>query len=1140
MRWNRLLLLVLAVVLLVVGAGLAFLSTLDLNDYKQNIERFVVRQTGRAFAIEGRIDFDLGRYTSLTVNDVHLGNPDWATDEDMARVQRASVVLDVYSLWSGPVIIELLELDNAELNLEQRESGENNWTFGDGSEESGGGLMPLILSQVHVANFSLTVATPALDQPLEIRINRLDQVQKEDGLFDAKLRGTLNGRSVNIAGEYGPLESLLNATDLNIDIAGQFDTLSITVDGLIDDLVRPRQPRVDIEITGPDIDHVTGMLGLPDLGGGDLDLKISLKPGKQDVAASVVGRIGEHQIELTGSVSDFIAFEQITMRVSAHGPNLNDAASLFGVPQFPSGPYQLSGSVTRDGPQLDLDDIYLEIGEAQLHLDGLLKQFPDLTDANLALDIRGQNLGRFTRLFGLPGKAQGPFKITGQLEVAPDGVEIARLDVDTQIVQVNGSGTISSEPKLVGTRVSLSARGTNISDITELLGIPLATSDPFTFTGDLEIGEDAVILSNDSTFTMGGHQLVASGRIGFDSENDADLRLRIGGDDLAELAQAFGINESVPSLRYETSAHLQVMPKGYQISGLQARIGDAEFSIDGLVSRREKFIGTRLKIGANGPDLSQFIADSATWNVPDGTFGMSGEFELLADAIRLRGLDVKLGGATGRIDADIGLPIASANGTFDMTANGGSLRTVLPDTGPWEPPDSPFEIRAQGKLEDGLVYLEPIRIQLGDASVTAEGVFDLPPDPSRTSLKISARVASLTTIGAFDKFRLPDSKFSLDAKFSGTPQSYSIEDLEILTGTTDLTGNITVHLDREIPDVNLQLQSNRFDLTPLLIVNSELDEEIEATGDETGDGSGEKPVKDSKLIPDWPLPLEQLAKFNAVVDIDITLREIDNLMFDATLRDGRLDVERASGKTAYGSISTTLRIVPTDDSATVHTTFEGENLFLGTSKGRTREEIDGDPKFKISITLDGTGLTLRDIAANLNGQIKMSADEGRTPNTALRFIYGNFFEELFAALDPFAKADPYTEISCVMIVADIENGLINAKPGMAVQTGTMNVISEGTIDLRTEKLDINFKTQPRKKISISAGEFINPYLKVSGTLANPRLMLDPTGTLVTGGAAVATFGLSILATALWDRVSSSSDPCSEIVKQAEKKQEKKK
>ncbi|MDP6674355.1 MAG: AsmA family protein, partial [Gammaproteobacteria bacterium] len=290
-----------------------------------------------------------------------------------------------------------------------------------------------------------------------------------------------------------------------------------------------------------------------------------------------------------------------------------------------------------------------------------------------------------------------------------------------------------------------------------------------------------------------------------------------------------------------------------------------------------------------------------------------------------------------------------------------------------------------------------------------------------------------------------------------------------------------------------------------------------------------------RLIPDWPLPIEKLTKFNADVDIDITRyrqnqRIVDNLVLDATVRDGRLDIEHIGGKTKYGDFSAMLHVVPSEDSAMVQATYEGKNIFLGSTGDRTLEEIDADPKFDISVALNGAGLTSREIIDNLNGRIKMSASKGQIANTALNFIYGNFFEEIIAVINPFAKKEPYTKISCAVLVASIENGLLTAKPGMAIQTGKLNIISEGTIDLHTEKLSIHFKTAPRKKISISAGEFLNPYLKVVGTLASPRLTLDTTNTLVTGGAAVATVGLTLLATAVWDRVSSSDDPCSEVTK----------
>ena len=54
---------------------------------------------------------------------------------------------------------------------------------------------------------------------------------------------------------------------------------------------------------------------------------------------------------------------------------------------------------------------------------------------------------------------------------------------------------------------------------------------------------------------------------------------------------------------------------------------------------------------------------------------------------------------------------------------------------------------------------------------------------------------------------------------------------------------------------------------------------------------------------------------------------------------------------------------------------------------------------------------------------------------------------------------------------------------------------------------------------------------VVGTLAAPRLAVDAKGTLITGGAAVATGGLSLLARATWDRLVRSKTPCETAAKQ---------
>ena len=84
---------------------------------------------------------------------------------------------------------------------------------------------------------------------------------------------------------------------------------------------------------------------------------------------------------------------------------------------------------------------------------------------------------------------------------------------------------------------------------------------------------------------------------------------------------------------------------------------------------------------------------------------------------------------------------------------------------------------------------------------------------------------------------------------------------------------------------------------------------------------------------------------------------------------------------------------------------------------------------------------------------------------------------------------------------------------------------KSTINLKTETININVRTTPQRGLSISGGELLNPYIKIVGTLAAPRLAVDEAGVLISGGAAVATGGLSVLAKATWDRLSRSREPC---------------
>ncbi len=100
----------------------------------------------------------------------------------------------------------------------------------------------------------------------------------------------------------------------------------------------------------------------------------------------------------------------------------------------------------------------------------------------------------------------------------------------------------------------------------------------------------------------------------------------------------------------------------------------------------------------------------------------------------------------------------------------------------------------------------------------------------------------------------------------------------------------------------------------------------------------------------------------------------------------------------------------------------------------------------------------------------------------------------------------------------------------ALQTDNVAIISKGQVDLATEAIDLGFRTKQRRGLGLSVGAIINPYVRLSGTLANPTWRLDKKSGAVAGSAAFFTGGLSILAQVVWDRYLSSGNVCDAALK----------
>ena len=153
------------------------------------------------------------------------------------------------------------------------------------------------------------------------------------------------------------------------------------------------------------------------------------------------------------------------------------------------------------------------------------------------------------------------------------------------------------------------------------------------------------------------------------------------------------------------------------------------------------------------------------------------------------------------------------------------------------------------------------------------------------------------------------------------------------------------------------------------------------------------------------------------------------------------------------------------------------------------------------------------LMAGLNGKIHLDIHDGLIDSRELALLERYMGSNVLDLINPFVKRPPYTTINCLISTADIKDGLVDY--GMVLDTKQTALASAGTIDLKTEKIDIGIKPSPKKGfgdsqvgyISFSLKELSQPF-GLGGTLSRPQLVLDPGRTVVTAAkfAGAALFG----------------------------------
>ena len=1125
MRWRRIAfwLSVGTVVLIVVA--LTWLWTADLGVFKPQVERLITEQTGRKFSIDGDFHVDLAHHSSVIAEDLHFQNADWADQADMITIGRIEVQLDLWSLFRGPIVIELIDVDDASISLVSLEDGDPNWVLPieeqPSPDEPGPGI-DLLVEQIDVERIQLTFDSAERTRPLNLQLNSFRQQLGDDGLLEFDFDASLDGRTVRIGGELGTWDALLAGNDIQFDVNAILDTFELTGRGYIDDLANPVHPEMRFTAKGPDIDDLTRLLGLGEEGGGDINLSGSLqKNADEQLVLEANGNFGQTEIQSRATVSDLQNLDNFNIEIMASGPDLGRILRLFGIHQVREAPFTVRIDAQTQGDIFVINEANVQLGEAQIDLKGRMPNFPSVDDAVISLLIEGPDIGRFRYVTGLPGAAEGAFSLGFNIDVDDEGVELLQLDLETALGEVRGNGRLGEPPEFFSSQFELQVKLNSLEQLAGAFGIDGMPDYPIEITGEAEYAaggirtvRPVVAKVGQVTASVNGFLTIASGAIG------SDLAFTFDGPDLADLVGAFIDATGVPQQAYDLRGRMQVRDDGFRFRDVSGSIGSSSVDIDGLLTTRSDLAGTRFDFNLAGPALQELIDRIGDLEVRQGPYELSGSVLLQPEMLELRDFELDRTFGDVKVDLDLGLPVSRKWINFHMRGSGKDVRSVLRGLERFEAYEQPFSLDVRGNLRGDYWKFDKLDIGVGDATLQADGDFAFRDAKATTEFNFDLTVPDLARLGTIDGRGFNNQGFSLLAHVVGGDSVLTVDRLVAKLGESIINGFVQLRMD-EVPDLDVDVFSDSLVFAPLL-------EEVEFEYDP------EPEFDDGRLIPDVPVPFDAMRKINASIDIDIGelqrgslfMRDIE---FDALLRDGTLDISKASFKPRSGTWLARARLGPAGESGSASVDVVARDFALGMTQTNLDLALRGD----IDIKLDSRGADLRTLLGNLDGMIFVNTRGGRMTNNALiNRLYGDLLQEIIGTINPFRTSDPYTDFECIVMPMKFDDGLLTSAPSFFISNDKIRLAVNPSINLETEDLRIAVRTTPRRALSISAGELLNPYVQVIGTLAAPRLAVDEKGVLISGGAAIATGGLTLLARGLWDRLSTSGDPCNQSTERA--------
>jgi len=180
---------------------------------------------------------------------------------------------------------------------------------------------------------------------------------------------------------------------------------------------------------------------------------------------------------------------------------------------------------------------------------------------------------------------------------------------------------------------------------------------------------------------------------------------------------------------------------------------------------------------------------------------------------------------------------------------------------------------------------------------------------------------------------------------------------------------------------------------------------------------------------------------------------------------------------------------------------------------------------ELALQLRGRGKTLAAILGTLDGVARLEIGPLRLHNVAIDAERG-ILPRVLGAANASRKTDPATDIKCFVARVPIKGGVLTSDQGIAAETARYNVVVNGSLNLRTEAIDLAVTPVVKSGFEVGTAS-IAQIVRVGGTLGAPALGVDAVGVAKSAVSA----GVAVVATPWWlaetvlKKVRSDPNPC---------------